>query len=65
VLPKLYGKLANEAQLLARKARGIKIPKRYGAGSRISIRLRSKILRVCIRQSQSRSFAMDDTTSAP
>jgi hypothetical protein len=29
-LPKLYGKLANEAQYLARKARSIKIPKRYG-----------------------------------
>jgi hypothetical protein len=30
VLPKLYGTLAKEAQHLARKARSIKIPKRYG-----------------------------------
>ena len=30
VLPKLYGKLADEAQELARKAGAIKIPKRYG-----------------------------------
>jgi hypothetical protein len=30
ILPNLYGKLAEEAQELARKARAIKIPKRYG-----------------------------------
>ena len=39
VLPKLYGKLAEEAKELARKARAIKIPKsrRRQVGSRISI----------------------------
>ena len=30
ILPELYGKLAKEAEELARKARAIKIPKRYG-----------------------------------
>jgi hypothetical protein len=30
VLPKLYGKLADEAQVLARRARAIKIPRRGG-----------------------------------
>jgi hypothetical protein len=67
VLPKLYGTLAKEAQHLARKARGMKIPKRYGKKleGRISIRLRSKILRFCFRQSRSCHFEMRNKTYAP
>jgi hypothetical protein len=38
VLPKLYGTLAKEARHLARKARGIKIPKRYGKNLEVEYR---------------------------
>jgi hypothetical protein len=38
ILPKLYGRLDKEAQHLARKARAIKIPKRYGKRLQVEYR---------------------------
>jgi hypothetical protein len=38
ILPKLYGKLAKEGRNLARKARAIKIPKRYGRNLEVEYR---------------------------
>ena len=52
-LPKLYGKLGDEAQELARRARAIKVPKsdKGKLRGRISVRDGSEVLRLFVCQS--------------